>query len=81
MTTLYLFIHKDKVVCGVVVSIKNKLVFVKQKDYNDDESVVTLKFDLSCEKTRNHIRQLSKTLSDSVKEYESLQSEKGVSAE
>jgi len=81
MTTLYLFIHKDKVVCGVVMSIKNKLVFVKQKDYNDDESVVTLKFDLSCEKTRNHIRQLSKTLSDSVKEYESLQSEKEVSIE
>ena len=81
MTTLYLFIHKDKVVCGVVMSIKNKLVFVKQKDYNDDENVVTLKFDLSCEKTRNHIRQLSKTLSDSVKEYESLQSEKEVSAE
>ena len=63
------------------MSIKNKLVFVKQKDYNDDESVVTLKFDLSCEKTRNHIRQLSKTLSDSVKEYESLQSEKEVSIE
>lgn len=81
MTTLYLFIHKDKVVLGVKVSIKNKLVFVKQKDYNDDESVVTLKFDLSCEKTRNHIRQLSKTLSDSVKEYESSQSEKEVSIE
>jgi hypothetical protein len=53
------------------------LVFVKQRDYCGDEKVVTLYFDFSCEKTRQHIRQFTLQLLRDLEEYEnSISSQK-----
>lgn len=51
--------------------MSKKLVFVRQKDHDLEEKAVCLSFDLSCEKTRNHIRQFTSSLICALNEYES----------
>lgn len=49
---------------------KEKIVFVRQLDRNLEEKAVCLSFDLSCEKTRNHIKQFTTSLVQALNEYE-----------